>query len=210
MLLKAVTARFDLLASMFTGAQDAKFVDFEPGSAELSAHSKSALDALDKALLDRQELTLDVPIGSVAALDRPGLIERKLQRQLRDALVREYGREKPVNFVSFDGDDQIELLEDLYKHLYDEKPKRAEPPARKPGQSGDEAEAAAQEFEVRQLQQALRASDEELDQLGLERAEAIERAVNVGGKLTSQRVLLTREREATAEQGKVRLALELE
>lgn len=213
-LVKVVTAPFDALAAVFSGTEDAKFVDFEPGSAELSPYSKTALESLSKALSERPELSLDVPIGGVLDLDRQGLLERKLKGQIEEALVRTHGRDKAMDFVSLDGEDQIHLLEKLYKERYANQPSIAKAPARSAKQSGAEAAALTQDFEIQQLKGALRSritvTQGELDQLARDRAEEIERAVTAGGKLTTNRVLLTREREATAEQGKVRLALELE
>lgn len=212
--IKAVTAPFDMLAAVFSGAQDAQFVDFEPGSAELPARSKAALDALSKALADREELTLDVPIASLPAIDRPGLVERKLEAQLAEALARDKSLRKTArDFVSLPVEDQIDLLEDVLDDRYDDSPSVPDPPPPKPGLSDDEVEAAEQEFELQFLKQALRsklrASDEELEQLGRARGEAIERALAGGGKLATSRVLLSRDGKAEVEQGRARLKLEL-
>jgi uncharacterized protein involved in outer membrane biogenesis len=77
LLTKAVTAPFALLGSLFSEAQDAQFVDFAPGDATLDAAAAARLKALAKALADKPELRLDIPIGQIAEVDRPGLAARK-------------------------------------------------------------------------------------------------------------------------------------
>ena len=79
---KAVTAPFALLASDFGGGEELGHAEFQPGSALLTKATKSRLDTLAKALLDRPALKLDI-IGRVdPALDEPGLRQQALNRKL--------------------------------------------------------------------------------------------------------------------------------
>ena len=81
-IVKAVTAPFALLGSLFEGAEEAQFVDFAPGEASLDPTTAGRLAALAKSLAEKPQLKLDVPIGVVAELDRPALAERAYQAAL--------------------------------------------------------------------------------------------------------------------------------
>ena len=65
LLVKAVTAPFALLGSLFAGAEEAQFVDFAPGSATLDPASAGRLAALSKSLVEKPAIKLDVPIGAL-------------------------------------------------------------------------------------------------------------------------------------------------
>ena len=86
-LVKAVTAPFALLGSLFAGAEEAQFVDFAPGSATLDPASAGRLAALSKSLVEKPAIKLDVPIGALADIDGPALAARAYEQQLADAMT---------------------------------------------------------------------------------------------------------------------------
>ena len=57
---KIVTSPFTALASAFGGGEELSFVDFEPGTAVLTADSLKRLETISKALTDRPALKLDI------------------------------------------------------------------------------------------------------------------------------------------------------
>ena len=92
---KAVTAPFALLGSLFGGGPDLQFIDFRPGSADLDPRRRrTRLSAMVKALNERPQLKIEVPIALVAELDRPALVEVQFSAQVRDALSAMPGRKK--------------------------------------------------------------------------------------------------------------------
>src|SRR5208282_3894412 len=70
---KAVTAPFALLGSLFGGGPELQFVDFRPGAADLNPAALDKAQAMVKALNARPQLKIEVPIATVAELDRPRL-----------------------------------------------------------------------------------------------------------------------------------------
>ncbi len=91
LIVRAVTAPFKFLGSLFKGAEEAQFVSFAPGSAALEPQAAGALATLAKALVQKPGIRLEVPAVVLPELDRPGLIEQSYQEQPR----RRHGRASP-------------------------------------------------------------------------------------------------------------------
>jgi hypothetical protein len=81
---QAVTAPFALLGSLFGGGPDLQFVDFRPGVADLDPAAADKIRAMVKALNERPQLKIEVPIAWVSDLDRPALVEAQLLTQVRE------------------------------------------------------------------------------------------------------------------------------
>ena len=92
-LVKAVTAPFRLLGSLFKGAEEAQFVQFAPGEATLDPAAAEQMSALAKGLAQKPEIKLDVPIGVVEELDRPALVDQAVAAEI-SAATREIKRIK--------------------------------------------------------------------------------------------------------------------
>ncbi len=82
---KAVTAPFALLGALFGGGPDLQFVDFRPGAADLDPAAADRTRAMVKALNERPQLKIEVPIAWVSDLDRPALVEAQFLAQVREA-----------------------------------------------------------------------------------------------------------------------------
>lgn len=86
-LTKAATSPFSLLGAAFGGGgEELGYQDFAPGSAALTDADRQKLDALQKALLARPALRLEITGGIDPEGDREGLQRAALDRQIRDAL----------------------------------------------------------------------------------------------------------------------------
>ena len=84
LIVKAVTAPFKLLGSLFGGSQeDLSYVEFAPGSDSLAADQKSKLASLSRALTERPALRLDIRGVSADSTDRRALASAELMRRLR-------------------------------------------------------------------------------------------------------------------------------
>jgi hypothetical protein len=90
---RAVTAPFAALGHLFGGrhGEEMKYVDFPAGSADLDDDSKEKLGELAKALQERTQLQLDVPIVYSEELDKPVLAKTRLDHRL---LARAHGDKK--------------------------------------------------------------------------------------------------------------------
>lgn len=210
--LKAVSAPFDLLGSLFSGAEKARYVDFVPGESELPASQRAELDALARALEERPSLLLDVPLGVDRALDRAALVERKLRAGIAATIPREmWGAKKRAAYQSLDDEDRADVLEALYEQLTGKAPKLPAAPPAPAGASFRERRRLRDAFAVdtleRMTRSAITVEADELEELGLGRAQAIERALTEGGKIDAHRVLVSSEGAVRAEQGKVRFEL---
>jgi hypothetical protein len=213
-MVRAVTAPFDWIGTMFAGAEKARFVDFMPGESTLSPAAKAQLAALAAALEERPSLNVDVPLGVVAARDRSALIDKRYEALLRQGVRAELAENHAQTpFADLALDDQEEVLEALYKQLTGKSPKLPEAPEADAGKSFRERRALRRAFAVNTLAKLTRAQiqvdDGALDQLGLSRADAIELALEAEGKIDDTRVLVSTQGKVTDEQGKVRFELAL-
>jgi outer membrane protein OmpA-like peptidoglycan-associated protein len=217
-LVKAVTAPFRWLGSMFEGAEDAQFVEFAAGDATLDPGAAEKLGTLAKGLAQKPELKLDIPIGTVTELDRPALIERRYELE-REAAMKRVLKKKAmrdgvlVPFETLEPDDQSAVLEDLVSQLRGAPPKLPEPPPRAEGQSRQDAKAAAIQAAIVYLQtegkQAITVGEGDIDALSQARATAVQGALLAPGELDPGRVFMARSDKVTAQNGKVRLELSL-
>jgi hypothetical protein len=218
-IVKAVTAPFALLGSLFGGAEEAQFVDFAPGSATLDAATVQRLGALSKALVEKPEIKLDVPIGVLPAIDGPALVDRAYEQQLADAMSAQLRKGKKDGallppFDSLEPKQKIEVLTALIEKQTGVEPRLPEPPPPPEGTSRDEARALRQAAAVEYLQKEARAHvtvpDSDLGSLGEARAAAVQHALLDGGELEPTRVFLTKSGKVTPKDGKVRFQLGLQ
>ena len=210
LIVKAVTAPFALLGSLFAGAEEAQFVDFAPGEAALDPATAERLDALAKSLAERPELKLDVPIGAVAEIDRPALAERAYQSALAGALASRKSKDAQPDapaptFETLEPHQRIAVLTALVTQQTGAEPTLPEPTEPPEGTSREEAKALREAAALEFLEQAARASvvvpDSALAQLGEERATSIEKALLGGGALEPTRVFKVREGKVSAQDG---------
>jgi Domain of Unknown Function (DUF748) len=82
LIVKAATAPFALLGHLFGGGEHLNIVEFAAGSAELEKPAKDQLASLAKALKERPQLKLDVPMVYSATLDRPRIATMRLRAEL--------------------------------------------------------------------------------------------------------------------------------
>jgi uncharacterized protein involved in outer membrane biogenesis len=218
LIVKAVTAPFALLGSLFAGSEDARFVEFAPGSADLDAAQADRLASLAKALVEKPGLQLDVPIVGMAELDGPALAEQRYlaarEAALRTALRRSADDEAPLPaFDTLDAERRLAVLTAVVQKQTGAPPKLPEPPARPEGMSRADARALREAAALQFLEQAARASvavgASDLDALAQARGAAVERVLLAGGQLEAQRVFLARNGKASAQDGRVQLELAL-
>ena len=197
LLAKVATAPFALLGHLFGGGNEhMNIIEFDAGSAALEKPSQDQLASIAKAMKERPQLKLDVPMVFADNIDRPALAAASLRGELqaRELATRE-GRKHPdtaFDLALADPEKHFKLLLEQYQaELGKDKPlpqsvvavqqtKRNETPPYDPAIS--ELNAA--------LIDHVQISDEALAALGKERAQAIEGALVSGGQVEPSRVFI--------------------
>ena len=212
-LVKVVTAPFSFIGSLFAGAEQAQFVDFEPGSAVLPENAKQSLPVLAKALADRPGVSLDIPAGIIVDLDKAAIANQHLLDAIKQLQTKD-GKEAPA-FDSLETKKQITILEDLYKLQFGQKPDMPKPEltVEQEDASRKEKKAAKKSIEIEWLEAQLRpkfqATEAELIALGVARGNAVQESLLSNGELDPARVFIANNIELKVHDGKVRMELKM-
>ena len=128
LIVKAVTSPFALIGSMFGGSDnigDLHYIEFKPGSSEITPEIRKKLDALGHVLSERPGIKLDITGRVDPKIDDQGLREEALNRQMRafkrkDLIDKEGQPSGPVQI----GDaERTKYLERVYKDGKFKKPR---------------------------------------------------------------------------------------
>jgi outer membrane protein OmpA-like peptidoglycan-associated protein len=184
---KVVASPFTLIGKLVPeggSEEDLQFVEFLPGSDTLLADEVKKLDALAKALDQRQGLRLDVTGTADTTLDRDGLRLRKLREQVLTLKQQEHGNAKSEP-EELSAEDEQRLVEQLYAKL----------PAVQPEPVVGQPEAAERkpptvEEMTQQLLATITVPEAELESLARQRAEAVRNHLLEHGGLANERVFL--------------------
>ncbi len=207
---KAVTAPFALLGAMFGKGPELQFVDFRSSSADLDSVAVEKVRTIAKAMNERPQLKIEVPIGWVADLDRPALAEAKFSSEVRGIQSEQAGRKKSSAATEFDQLDaaaKVEILTQLYVKNFGSKPKL--PDSVTSLNTKPELAEAQANFLSQALHQRIAVSDAELTDLGQHRAAAIQQALLTDTQLDPDRVFLAANGKAKNQDAMVRLELSL-
>jgi hypothetical protein len=194
---KVVAAPFALLGHLFGGGNEhMNIIEFDGGSAELAQPAQDQLASLAKALKERPQLKLDVPMVSADTLDRPALAAAQLRSKLnaRELATRE-GRKHPdtaLELALADPEKHFKLLLEEYQaELGKDKPL---PPSVVAVQQAKGKETAPYDAAINDLNAALLdhvpVPDSDLEALGKARAQAIQGALVSDGQVEASRVFL--------------------
>jgi Domain of Unknown Function (DUF748) len=207
---KAVTAPFALLGSLFGGGPDLQFIDFQPGAADLDTAAADKGRVMVKALTERPQLKIEVPIAWVGDLDRAALVEAHFAAQVREAQSSKAGK-KPAaagpDFQQWDSAAKVELLTQLYAKNIGGEPKY--PEAVTSIKTKPELAAAKAAFLSQALHEHIAVTDADLTTLGQQRAMAVQRVLLTDTQIDPARVFLVVNDKAKNESGKVRLEMSL-
>jgi len=213
LLLKAVTAPFALLGSLFGGGPDLQFVDFAPGLADLDGAAQERIRAVGKALAERPQLKIELPIATVPELDREAIVNARFHaatvaevQSMKLTRSAPSGAE-PADLDAFDAATQVKVLAALYQQ-------KAAGPVQYPAIPQDASKDAAldlkREFLLKSVRSAIVVSDAELRSLGQQRAEAMQKILLADGQIDPTRVFLVVSDKAKAHGALVRLELSLQ
>jgi hypothetical protein len=208
---KAVTAPFALLGRLFGSGPDLQFIDFKPGSSELSGGESDKVKSIVKALQERPQLKLEVPIATIADLDRPALVGAALDSQIAEIRAGQKisgkGAAAPAAFDQLDPSARLEVLTRLYKRDMGGDPKY--PDTVTAVKQKPDLIAAKMGFLEAQLRDHVTVGADQLTALGQQRALAVQRALLSDTGVDPARVFLVANDKAQPKDGAVRLELSL-
>ena len=184
LLVKAVTAPFSLLSSLFAGEGDISVVFFSPGSSILSPAEQKKLEALAKGLIDRPSLKVSV----IAYVDREKdvegyrneLFERKLKREKFLALTkkRRIAAGESAETMTLTPEEHSAYIKALYAKEKFPKPRDAQ---------GAEIKLPEEEM-VKLIFANIKIDKDELEDLAGERADAVKNFLIGQGNIPSERI----------------------
>jgi hypothetical protein len=197
---KAAMSPFQTVARLVGGDDDElSAVPFPVGDKALTPAGEKHLAALAKALRERPELRLEVAGAADAEADRIALANRKLTRELismKAAGTRSEPPQDDSGAVPLTDAEEADLIRTMYAKRYGKVPAR---------------EAALPEALKDRLLQGIAVDDDEIRDLGRERARQIEDYLVVREGIPPERIYVQDVNvDAKAEDGRVAIALALD
>jgi hypothetical protein len=234
---KIVTAPFALLGSLFGGGEQLAYVDFAAGSAALSDNEAQKLQKLSKALVERPQLKLEVPLHTINVADDNALEKAGLEQALATSTASGQGGtpKRAAARSSTAGpapSPRLAALAALYRQKFQSDPvypadsgaaggeasaatqptpaPPAAPGAANVGAAGPDTEAARSAWLEQELLPQFKPTREQRDGLGHARAEAAQAALLANQELPPERVFLTESESGGAADGQVRMEMKLQ
>ena len=180
---KAVTAPFALIGSLFSGGEEMSIIEFDYGRATITADGQKRLENLAKALVDRPGLNLEIEGHVDAEQDREGLKTARIDRKVR-ALKRE---DQTKSGVETGAADSVEVTTEEYPALL-ERVYRAEKFPKPRNMVGMVKSLPVEEME-KLIVTHTTVDDDDLNDLGDRRAKAV-RDWLVDHEISVERVFL--------------------
>jgi hypothetical protein len=206
---KAVAAPFALLGSLFGGGPDLQFIDFQPGVADLDPAAVQKAQTIVKALNERPQIKIEVPIATVKELDSPILLDAQLQAHIL-AMQSSGGVPKKsaaVPFAQLEPAAQVDVLEKLYAK--DVGGDLKYPDSVTAIKTKPELAAAKVDYLTHALRGHITVGEAELTALGQQRAMNLQQVLLTGTQIDAERVFLVANEKAKNDSGKVRLEMSL-
>jgi Domain of Unknown Function (DUF748) len=199
-IVKAATAPFALIGHLFGGGEHVNVVEFDPGSAELQQPAKEQLASIAKALQDRPQLKLDVPIAWSKTIDQPKMAAAQLHDELQARAQgskegKKEAKKHPDTAAQMALADPAEHFKLLLAQFQADLGKDAPlPPSVVAVQQAKRKEPPPYDAAINDLQAALlehvQVTDAELEALGKQRAQAIQDALLADGQIDPARVFI--------------------
>ena len=190
LIVKAVTAPFALLGSLFGGGEELSWVEFPYGYASIDAASAAKLDTLVKALTERPALKLEIAGRVDSEQDREGLRKAGLEKSVKTQKFRDLARQgQPavsLNEVRVEPSEYLKYLEAAYAAEKFAKPRNV---------VGLSKSLPREEMEKLMLTNTS-VSDEDLRQLAEQRALSVQQALLKAG-IPAERIFLLASRIET-------------
>ena len=184
LLTKAATSPFTLLASIAGGGQELSYVEFEYGTAYVESRAEEKLQKLAKVLYERPALRLDVTGRVDMDKDKEGLRQRRFERKLKaqklNEIVKKGGTTESVDDITIEPGEYVKYLTLAYKKETFPKPRNI---------LGMTKDLPAPEME-RLMLSHIEITDEDLRELGMQRAQEVKEYLSKAGKIEPERIFL--------------------
>ena len=181
---RIVTTPFALLGSLFGGGEEMAFVDFAPGTATLTPEAAQKLGNLSKALVERPQLKLDIPLSVRTPADAEAMMRAAFAAAVPATAA---GAEEAATLQL-----RLQALKDATARLAGTTPET--PPKASP-RNAPPPDVSALRTEIDTLEAALREklapTPAQLDALARSRAEAVQGALLQSGEIAAERLFLT-------------------
>ena len=189
---KAITAPFALLGHLGGAGEGAElsYVDFDAGRSALSPQAQDKLGTLQKGLVDRPALKLDITPQVDPQADREGLRRYRFEQQIKAQklidLVKQGEAVKSVDAVKIEPQEYEKYLRRAYKQAQFPKDSKYPKPRNLIGMQKD---LPVEEMEKLMLAN-IAISDDDLVQLANQRGQAVKEAITRSGTVAVERVFL--------------------
>jgi hypothetical protein len=195
LIVKAATAPFALLGHLFGGGEHMNVVEFAPGSAELDPPAHEQLAALAKALGERPQLKLDVPIVFSSTLDAPQIAAARLKAELAARVLESReGRKHADTAVEVALADPARHFRLLVEQYRADLGKDAPLPPAAVAIEQSKGKETSYDAAIADLNAALidhlKVADADLQALGKQRAQAIQDALLSGSHIEPTRIFI--------------------
>jgi uncharacterized protein involved in outer membrane biogenesis/microcystin-dependent protein len=207
---KIATAPFALLGSLFGGDQELSYIDFPAGEATLGPTQTQQLTQLARALTERPQLKLDIPLHTLNDADDAALEHAALEQALLAAPAAPAHTARPRaaaakgTAVSAAGA-RVAALSALYRAQFQDEPKYPDEIS-----SAADPDAGRSAWLEEQLLPQFAPSSAQRDELAQARAKAAQSAVLANPELKPERVFLVNQDSGSAAGDSVRMELKLE
>ncbi|MGV0974434.1 MAG: DUF748 domain-containing protein [Azonexus sp.] len=193
---KAVTSPFALLGSMFGGGEELSNIEFGAGRATFDDAAAKRLEALAKALNERDSLKLEITGRADPETDKEGIkrvaIERAVKAEKLKDQLNKGGEGASVDTIEVTAAEYPVYLHRAYKEAKFPKPRNL---------IGMQKELPVEEMEKLMLTN-LQATDDDVQQLALRRAENVQSWLIEEGKVPPERIFLVEPKTEAGEKGK--------
>lgn len=194
-LVKAATSPFALISSIFSHGSDLSHVEFNPGTAVITASEAKKLDAVEKALYDRPGLQLDIEGHADPAKDKEGLRQYTFNREIKyqkwKGTAARGEKAVSVDKITVSSKEYPKYLKLAYKAAKFPKPRNI---------FGIAKSLPVPEMEKLMLTN-IRITGNELKELATRRAQAVKDYILKPGRIDPKRVFLLAARLGPAKEG---------
>ncbi len=188
---KAATSPFSLLSAIAGGGEDLQQIVFKPGQAKLDAEAVKKLTGLAKALKDRPALKVELTGYYDPETDQKGLAEVRFLRLLKKEKMKDLDDEQrqKIDLV-----DDVEIGPEEFNKYLTKAYKEA--PFKKPRMIIGLLKKQPPEVMERMLRDHIKISESDLENLAMERAQAVQDFLVSKGEIEPSRIFLTSVRHA--------------
>ncbi len=195
LIVKAITAPFALLGSLFGDGQELSQLSFAPGRADLDETAVQKLQTLSRAMREREGLTLEITAGSDGNTDPEGLrramLERAVLSEKRKDMTPSQRDSTPLADMRLDSSNYATYLARAYQQAKFPKPRNV---------LGLTKALPVEEMEKLMLAN-LSVGDEELRALATRRAQVVQGWLVEQGQVPLSRIFLLPVKIGTAAPG---------